>query len=81
MAKGKKIFHLENKIKSGKGKHKYYTSLTQLVRYNEITKSLVTIRRHDFTEGPFETFEHIIHKGEIVDKTMTPRKKVSQPLK
>lgn len=67
---GSKIFHLENKLKSGKGKHKYYTGLPQLLRFNKVSVSLRTLRSHDFDSGPYETFEHKIFRGNLVDKTV-----------
>lgn len=74
---GSKIYHLEQKKEAKKNKHRYYTSIPQLMRYNEeqVGVSLRTLRSHDFSKGPYEGAAYLIHKGELIDKTMVPRKK------
>lgn len=65
----RKIFHLEYKHKAGMGKHKYYTTLSQLCRFNPlIGVGYETLKRKAWTEA-YENKNVIIHPGELIDKT------------
>lgn len=65
----RKIYHLEYKHKEGDGKHRYYTSLLNLCRFNPlIGVKYPTLARKSFEE-PYENKTVIIHYGELIDKT------------
>ena len=75
MATEKRIYHLEYKHKAGREKHTYYTTLTQLCRFNPlIGTSYHTLARLDFKEQ-YENPTVIIHKGNLVDVTVKKIKK------